>query len=96
MLKKNAAAPSFAETLMEKRLNQNSPLLKLLRAVDWEPLRRKLEKLYYADAGRPARRHDARRLPQAPRGGGRRGVGVSLVHERDGAQGADGEGGDAH
>lgn len=54
MLKKNAAAPSFAETLMEKRLNHDSPLLKLLRAVDWEPLRKKLEKLYYADAGRPA------------------------------------------
>jgi len=54
MLKKNEPAPSFAETLMEKRLNQGAPLLQILRAVDWTPLQRKLEKLYYAEGGRPA------------------------------------------
>jgi IS5 family transposase len=54
MLKKTTPAPSFAETMMEKRLNHDAPLLQVLRAVDWRPLERKLEKLYFADAGRPA------------------------------------------
>ena len=39
---------------MEKRLDPNAPLLKLLRAVDWRPLQRKLEKLYFESVGRPA------------------------------------------
>lgn len=54
MLKKQTSAPTFAEAVLEKRLNPNAPLLRLLRAVDWKPLERKLEKLYIEGVGRPA------------------------------------------
>jgi IS5 family transposase len=54
MLKKNTPAPTFAETEMENRLDPEEPLLKLRDAVDWEPLGRKLEKLYVEGVGRPA------------------------------------------
>lgn len=56
MLKKNAPAPTFAEAAMEARLDPEEPLLKLRDAVDWTPLQRRLEKLYFADTGRPAYR----------------------------------------
>lgn len=54
MLKKNPPAPTFAEAAMETRLDSNAPLLKLLRAVDWRPLEKRLEKLYFESVGRPA------------------------------------------
>lgn len=54
MLKKQTPSLTFAEAAMESRLNPDAPLLKLLRAVDWRPLERKLEKLYVEGVGRPA------------------------------------------
>ena len=54
MIKKTTPAATFAEQVVQNRIDRGHWLLQLRDTLDWKPLESKLERLYSKDQGRPA------------------------------------------